>query len=504
MSSEEPRRRRVLRVPRTLRTRLILAAAYVLIVVTIGLEVPLAVTVSNRELRQEQSRVLTFAALLAARINDDVPKASPDPNVASSARLAVGDLVALTARTTAVRFVVVDRDGRVLADSENSAAIGALYGTPDRPEFEQVFSKPGGEIEATIRPSETLNQDLLIVTVPVVHNREAIGAVRASESLGAIQARVHRMWLGYALVGAVAIAAGLVATWFLATSLARPVRMLEEAAVRLGRGDLQARALPGGTAEISTLADSFNQMANTLSANISAQQEFLANASHQLRTPLTGLRLRLEAIGQEGGFAAEQAGKAEAEVDRLAGLVEDLLVLARAASVQSTGGPVDLNTCARDAVDRWAATAASQGKTLAAGRAEPAEVWAEPADVDHVLDNLIENAIRYTPDGTTVGVEVRSVGPLAVLAVSDDGPGIPPEDRTRIFERFYRGSTGRRSGSGTGLGLAIVDELVRRWGGEVRLGEGPGTRFEASFPRLEAGGRTGARTPSTPAGPAVS
>src|SRR5207248_8870190 len=131
----------------------------------------------------------------------------------------------------------------------------------------------------------------------------------------------------------------------------------------------------------------------------------------------------------------------------------------------------------------------------------PAEVWAEPADVDHVLDNLIENAIRYTPDGTIVRIEVGAAGPRAVLAVSDDGPGIPPEDRTRIFERFYRGSTGRRSGPGTGLGLAIVDELVRRWGGEGRLAEGPRPRLEGRSPKLHAGSRKGDRTQHTPLRP---
>ena len=113
---------------------------------------------------------------------------------------------------------------------------------------------------------------------------------------------------------------------------------------------------------------------------------------------------------------------------------------------------------------------------------ERAPVWADAGDVDHVLDNLIENAIRYTPEGTTISLEAWARNGTSYLAVADDGPGIPPEDQSRIFERFYRGNLGRRTGPGTGLGLAIVAELVQRWKGDIRLAGGIGARFELSFP----------------------
>jgi two-component system, OmpR family, sensor kinase len=224
-------------------------------------------------------------------------------------------------------------------------------------------------------------------------------------------------------------------------------------------------------------------MADALGSNLRAQRDFVANASHQLRTPLTGLKLRLEAIRGEGGAAAESAAKAEAELDRLEALVGDLLELARASTHSATGTSVDLADVASSAVERWSAPAAEAGQTIGIGNREPVLIYAHPGDLAHVVDNLIENALKYSPPGTRITVEANGFDGRAALVVADDGPGIPAEERARVFERFYRGTNGRRSGPGTGLGLAIVAELAERWDGEVRLLEGPGTRVVVSFDR---------------------
>jgi signal transduction histidine kinase len=227
-------------------------------------------------------------------------------------------------------------------------------------------------------------------------------------------------------------------------------------------------------------------MAAELTGSIEAQREFVANASHQLRTPLTGVRLRLEAIMQDGGRAGEQAAKAQAELDRLSALVDDLLALAHASSADATATSVDLSDLAREAVARWREGAEAAGKRLELKADGRPIVWASPEDVTHVLDNLIDNALRYAPAGSEVRIETGADDGRASLVVADDGPGIPQAERARVFERFYRGSTGRSAGPGTGLGLAIVAELVRRWDGEVRLLDAPGTRVEAVFPRPPA------------------
>jgi signal transduction histidine kinase len=138
---------------------------------------------------------------------------------------------------------------------------------------------------------------------------------------------------------------------------------------------------------------------------------------------------------------------------------------------------------ASSAVDRWSAPAAEGRREIALRARARAQIFADPGDLAHVVDNLIENALRYSPPGTHVTVETAASDGRATLVVADDGPGIPVEERARVFERFYRGSTGRQSGPGTGLGLAIVAELVERWGGEVRLLGGAGTRIAATFER---------------------
>jgi signal transduction histidine kinase len=262
----------------------------------------------------------------------------------------------------------------------------------------------------------------------------------------------------------------------------RPVVELQHSANRLGAGELEARAPPEGPSEIRSLAHSFNGMAAALATNIRAQRDFLANASHQLRTPITGIKLRLEAIREGGGPTAAQSEKAEAEVDRLDALVGDLLALARAASTESAGTEVDLAGLARRAVERWRRPAEERGKPLHLALHHPPAAWADPGDLDHVLDNLIENALNYSSPGAEVTVEAGRDHLGTYLRVTDSGPGIPPNERDRLFERFYRGSTGRKAGPGTGLGLAIVAELVQRWGGTVGVVDGPGTRIEIRLP----------------------
>jgi signal transduction histidine kinase len=454
------------------RTRLVLAAAYLLAAVVIALAVPLALSVDRRATSELESDVLANAAVLAGRISGQVVQGN-------EARIAA--LVGSATVGEGARTVVVDGQGRVLADTEGSAPTGTEFDAPGRPEFGAALLE--GRVDVRERRSETLDEDLLLVTVPVTDDAgDVVGALRVSAPLGEVDAAVRSSWLALLLIGLAVVLAGLGLAWLLAGSMARPVEKLGTAAAQLGRGDLEARVEPEGPREIDSVGRSFNRMADALSANLAAQRDFVANASHQLRTPLTGIKLRLEAIRGEGGTAAEQAAKAEAELDRLSALVNDLLALARASSEEATGESVDLAEAAVAAVRRWEEPAAHSGHELVLGNGAGGTVWAARADVAHILDNLIENALRYTPPGTTVTIETAGSERASELIVADTGPGIPPMDRERIFERFYRGADGRSAAPGTGLGLAIVAELAERWEGTVELLDGPGTRIRATFP----------------------
>jgi signal transduction histidine kinase len=463
------------------RARLVLAAAYLVTAVVLALEIPLALNIERRADADFQATVLGRAAILSAQVSGDVADASSRRGAPVPARLAT---VVGAAPASGERVVVTDDRGRVLADSDGTARRRELYATPQRPELSVALFD--ARVDFRRRFSETVGSELLLVTVPVVSADRVVGAVRVSASREAVEAGVHRSWVRLALIGLAVIVAALVLAWALASTLARPLERLRRTAVRLGSGDLDARASTEGPKELSAVASSFNRMAETLAGNLRAQRDFVANASHQLRTPLTGLKLRLESIRAEGGAAGRSAAKAEAELDRLEALVGDLLELARASTSSGTATSVDLAEVASSAVDRWSAPAAEGGRKVELGERDRVQVFADPGDLAHVVDNLIENALRYSPSGTHVTVETAASDGRATLVVADDGPGIPAEERTRVFERFYRGSTGRRSGPGTGLGLAIVTELVGRWGGEVRLLEGAGTRVAATFERAPA------------------
>ena len=382
------------------------------------------------------------------------------------------------------RVVVTNDHGRLLADSAGQAVPGSKFATAERPEFGVALAE--GRVDSRRRFSETVGGDLLLVTVPVVDRGEVVGAVRVSSSRESVVDRVHHSWLRLAAIGLAVVAGAFVLAWILATTVSRPLSRLRDTAGELGGGDLDARAPTDGPAELAALGVSFNRMADALGSSMRAQRDFVANASHQLRTPLTGIKLRLEAIRAEGGVAGENAEKAEEELDRLEALVDDLLALAGAATPPPSGITVDLSSVAEDAVERWQAPAGEAEKTVEAGRLEQAMVFADPADLAHVVDNLIENALRYTPPGAQVTVESGSEHGQGTLVVADNGPGIPEDDRARVFERFYRGSNGRRLGPGTGLGLAIVAELVERWDGQVTLADGPGTRVRVGFHQTPA------------------
>jgi two-component system, OmpR family, sensor kinase len=451
----------------SLRLQLLLAFAYVLTLILIALEVPLALSLAKRIDAEVKNEAAAQAFVVAAGASSlmDQPAA-----LARLARSSDRDLGA--------RVIVVGSGGRLLADSRDATPPRIDYGTPARPEIGIALRGTRAQGE---RHSDTLGEDLLVTAVPVT-NEGTVGAVRVTQSLAAVHDRVRRSVLTLVGIGAFALVIGLAIAWFLANSLSKPLRSLAQTARRVEAGDLDARAEVAGPREQKEVATAFNDMTERLGTVLAAQREFVANASHQLRTPLTGLRLRIEAArAKSGPEAAAELEAAEHEVERLASLLTSLLTLAREGDQPGDPRPVSLARAAERAHDRWAASAEHEGRALELVGDGDAVVGASEEDLAILLDNLIENALRYSPQ--RVEVDWGRDGDEGWLAVLDEGPGLAAGEETRLFDRFACGSAGAQR-TGTGLGLAIVQTLARRWRGQASLTsrlEG-GTRAEVRFP----------------------
>jgi signal transduction histidine kinase len=437
-----------------------------MLVVLIALGVPLAVNLDQRATLQLETEALIQAQGVASAIGA--------VNLLPRNRDVLQEIVRQAAAQVGGRVIVVDAEGILLADSQGRKDLGDDYANGQRPELDAAVA---GRPDTEIRHSQELGTDLLATAVPIQDDGMTVGAVRITKPMSEVRAETTRAVLGLVAVGSAGLVAGLILAWALAGSLARPLRRLAEVSRRLGAGDLSARAEHvGGASEIEQLTRSFDEMADRLERTVRSQREFVANASHQLRTPLTGMKLRLEsalADAQDPGLR-RQLEAADREVDRLAEIVERLLVMAREIE-EGRATEVDLGEAAARAVERWTDRAERLGASLLA-RGEGGRAQANPADVDQILDNLLDNAIAYAPG--EIVVETGRDGEALTLAVRDHGPGIPEAERERVTDRFYRGSGAPPGGSG--LGLAIARELAEKWGGSLRVlgAEGGGTRVE--------------------------
>ena len=455
----------------SLRARLVAAFAYVLVLTIVALLVPLALNLSRRvdaEIRNEaQGQAQLLGSLVAERLGDR-------PQLRRVANRSAMDLGG--------RVIVVDRRGRLLADSAGPGRGAGSYAS--RPEIATALA---GNFSQGERHSDSLGEQLLFTAVPVVDQGRTVGAVRVTQSVDAVHHEVRNDVLALIGVAAVVLLLGLGVAWLLASSLARPLRRLAGAARDVADGDLDARAELEGSSEQREVAAAFNDMTGRLGRALRSQREFVANASHQLRTPLTGLRLRLEAASLKASDPEVERDlvAAERETVRLARLLSELLTLARERE-RPEPEEVALGEAARAAHERWEATAESGGHQLVVrGEGDPV-VAATEADLAVILDNLVENALNYSPLATTVAIEWRADAGSARLAVLDEGPGIEPAERERVFERFYRGEASRDA-PGTGLGLSVVEALAERWDGTIRLSdrESGGTAAELVLPLLE-------------------
>jgi len=418
-----------------------------------------------------------LALSLSARINDEVRTQAHDQ--AALVATTAGDLLGAAQRTelkalvdsarTSLRgrVLIVNATGHVLVDSAGPAEIGSSYAS--RPELRRALAGSPAQVE---RYSRTLGQEILATAVPIVHNGHTAGAVRVTQSVGAVHSAVRTVEIELIIIGVIVLLIGLLVGSVMSGQISRPLRRLEQVARRVAQGELSARAVVEGSLEQRSLARSFNEMADRIGRLLSAQKDFVADASHQLRTPLTGLRLRLEEARSSSPdpALAHALERALADVDRLAETVSELLLLSRAGERSLSGTMVEVGDVVQVAAQRWNAEAAARGISLATRIGEPSQIWIAREDIDRALDALIENALHYSPAGT----ELTLVGRFRSIEVRDRGAGVAGDERELVFDRFRRGSAGRAGPAGHGLGLPIARELARAWGGEVTLESRPG------------------------------
>lgn len=397
------------------------------------------------------------------------------------------------------RFFLVDRSGVIQFDSASVAA-----GT--KPELKDLVPVLSGEIRdagSILNPGELTgfgmpaeSEGSICVSVcAIIREEQVCGAAVYITDAGEIvhtldEVRLRTIALLIVIAGVV-LAAGLL----ISRSMMRPLTALSSGIDRMTKGDLSARVPVRGSDEFARLALAFNYMSERIEQLDRLRNQFVSNASHELKTPLATMKISLEALmyqdRPEPDVLKEFLGDMDHEIDRLNRIISDLLTLVRIDSegTELRREKLRIGQIVQEQAQRLLPLAREGGIELRCAVHDPCESAGDADKLAQVFSNLIDNGIKYTPRGGSVVIDVRRSGRRAVITVSDTGVGIPKEDLEHIFDRFYRVDKARsRDTGGTGLGLSIVRQIVGLHGGEVRAQstEGRGSLFTVELPILSA------------------
>ncbi len=369
-----------------------------------------------------------------------------------------------------VRIFVLGRDGHMFTTDSGDKVLP--IGQPE-------IAVAQGDQDQSVRTVVIDNNDYRVVAVPYLH-QYAVILVQNMSTQERVLKRLGAVMLLFGIAGVIGAAA---AGWAVARNGLRPVRRLTRNVERIARTeDLQPLPVEGDD-EIARLATAFNGMLVALSASRDRQRRLVADAGHELRTPLTSLRTNLDLLLQaDAGNGLDDAARREllddvrAQIEEMSTLVGDLVELARDEPLRPIVGQVDL----ADVVDRAVARARRRGTGLTFDvDTEPWWVTGESASLERAVTNLLDNAVKWSPPEGTVRIRLNH----GTLTVDDEGPGIAPDDRDHVFDRFYR-SEESRSMPGSGLGLSIVRQVIERHAGNIRadVNDQGGTRMVMQVP----------------------
>ncbi|MFI6636492.1 ATP-binding protein [Nonomuraea fuscirosea] len=447
------------------RLLVVLVPLAVLLVAALG--VPLSVSVAEREIQE------TYVD----RLNDVGRFASLAETALSTGRTeALHRELARYHELYGIPVAVIDTSGTVLIGpvgayqkaARNEPALprivtAALAGT--RPE-------PSGDWAPW-------DDSALVVAEPVGRDSEVVGAVVTISDLSKTRQGILVRWAQLAALGLLPLVALTAVAWPVSAWVLRPVRELDAASSRISQGDLTTRAdAEAGPVELRRLAESFNTMMDAVENAVQRQRAFVSDASHQLRNPLTSLRLAVESLEphlRENGEGRQVYDVAVDELKAMQRMLNSLQASARMESIR-TASPVDLDAVLATRVERWRALTATAGQTLTVEVPAGLRLLEPPGGLGSILDELISNALRLS-DARLVEVSARVTadragsGGAVEIAVRDDGQGIDVSERAQALRRFWR-SPRHQNVPGTGLGLAICADLVGAAGGELRLEDG--------------------------------
>ncbi|WP_234537474.1 sensor histidine kinase [Streptomyces shenzhenensis] len=445
--------------------RLLVSHLSLVLMALLALELPLGYVYARGELNRFSAAVDRDSVILAELAEEIIDARKTDMLPALAADYAV---------RSGGRVVIVDAKGTVLADSGAAAGLGRnLAQEPD------IAAALRDRSDTGTRRDAATGAEQFYATMPAWSGTAVRGAVRLSHPTGVLRGHIHEVWLALAIGGACILAATALTALALTRWITRPLHALERAAAQFADGHFtQPPVTDDGPPELRRLAATFTRTATRLHHLLHTQKSFASEASHQLKTPLTALRLRLENFEPYlDPRAHDSLDEAIGEVERLSRMIHGLLALARLENSATTPELVELDAVIADRAATWAPFAAEQQVCIAVVGHPVGPVVAISGALEQIIDNLLANALRVAPPGTSLTLaRLRTEGGIE-LHVIDQGPGMTATERERAFDRFWR-APGTHS-DGSGLGLPIVRGLARAGGGDVTLHEAPGGGVDA-------------------------
>ncbi len=464
-----------------LRTRFVVTFAGLIVLGFTGLFIIAGQQISQGATEDFERSMEQQASLIARGLREDLENFHEGELHQSVLENTVADY----ADRTNTRITLIDTTGRAWLDST-----GTIPAENQR-DYTEVAAALENRIIYDVRTDEQ-GGTAVYAAAPVTEDGQILSIVQISTPLTHARGVVLERWLtlggGVVLLTAVAIIASL----WLSASLTRPLSQLRATANQMAAGNLEQRLPEDRQDEIGELAAAFNHMAEQVEAMLVEQRAFASNAAHELRTPITTIRLRSEAL-REGQLDEATERQYIAEIDeeavRMGHLVQDLIILSRLEGGRAGQGQEQISPLqlAHRLMREFQPQAEARRITLTLDAPEKLPV--QTASLSHmriVFRNLLSNALKYTPDGGQVTWKIRATDDLIHHTVTDTGQGLAPEDLPRVFERFYRADKARtRQIDGVGLGLSLVQTVVALYDGRIAIsspGLGQGTKVEVWWP----------------------